>query len=56
MAQEAQANNETNNVESNNQGTREPTPVPQSVKYGGANFYDNHIIRQMPLPSWDSEE
>jgi len=56
MDQEEQTSNTINHVEGPNQEIREPIQGPQSVKYTGANFYDNHIIRQMPLPTWDSDK
>ena len=56
MPTPGQTNNETPHVEINHQPAKEPSIPVQSVKSGGANFYDNHIIRQMPLPSWDTKD
>lgn len=53
MPEPEQTNNETSMIGINRNSSQEPTTV---YKFEGTNFYDNHIIRKMPLPTWDVKD
>lgn len=56
MTKPTQTNNSTLKTEIKQHSTQEPSTPYKSVKFESANFYDNHIIRKMPLPTWDEKD